>query len=279
MKLLIVDGHNLLFQMFFGMPSRIINKDGKAIHGILGFVGALIKMLKLVEPTHVVVLFDGEHENPRTELSVDYKANRIDYTDVPEADNPYSQLGDIYSALDCMGIIHTEITDGEADDAIAAYTLMYGGEMKIVIASFDSDFFQLINDNVNILRYRGDRTVLCDSSFLQDKFGIKPEQYTDFKALTGDASDNIKGANKVGPKTAAALLNQFGSLQTIIDKSNEIAKPSIRESVMQNTERLNTNYRLIKLDDMTEMPFALDKLKYTYNGITTNAVLEKIGVK
>ena len=77
-RLLIIDGHNLLFQMFFGMPSRIVNKDGKAIQGILGFVGALIKLIKMVEPTHVAVLFDGEHENPRAELLDDYKANLID---------------------------------------------------------------------------------------------------------------------------------------------------------------------------------------------------------
>ena len=72
-KLLIVDGHNLLFQMFFGMPSRIINKDGKAIQGTLGFVGALLKIVRLTEPTHIVALFDGEHENERAALNAEYK--------------------------------------------------------------------------------------------------------------------------------------------------------------------------------------------------------------
>lgn len=110
-KFLIVDGHNLLFQMFFGMPSRITGKDGKAIHGTLGFVGALIKMIKMVKPTHIVGLFDGEHDNPRAELSGEYKANRIDYTNIPDMNNPFSQLADIYTALDCMGIPHTEIAD------------------------------------------------------------------------------------------------------------------------------------------------------------------------
>ena len=66
-KLLIVDGHNLLFQMFYGMPSRIINGQGKAINGVLGFVGALLKIIKIVSPTHIIVLFDGEHENSRTQ--------------------------------------------------------------------------------------------------------------------------------------------------------------------------------------------------------------------
>lgn len=279
MKLLIVDGSNLLFQMFFGMPSRIIGKNGRAIHGTLGFVGALIKMIKMTEATHLVVLFDGEHENPRTELSFEYKANRPSFADTPDEDNPFSQLPDIYAALDCMGILHTEIADGEADDAVAAYALTYGNEIKIVISSFDSDFFQLINDNVSILRYRGDKTVICESSLIGYKFGILPEQFADFKSLTGDNCDNIKGADKIGLKTAAALLNQFGNLQTIIEKADEINKPSIRESVKLNANRLRNNYCLIKLENKTSIPFVLDELEYFYNGITTNTVLEKIGLR
>ncbi|WZL77362.1 hypothetical protein QBE55_07145 [Eubacteriales bacterium mix99] len=103
-KLLVVDGSNLLFQMFFGMPPRIVNKDGKAIQGTLGFIGALIKIIKMISPTYPVVLFDGEHENDRVDLLDDYKANRIDYSTVPDDDNPFSQLDDIYAALDFIGI-------------------------------------------------------------------------------------------------------------------------------------------------------------------------------
>ena len=77
-RLLIVDGSNLLFQMFFGMPTRITNSAGKAIQGTLGFVGALLKIIRAIEPTHTAVLFDGEHENERSALNADYKANRVD---------------------------------------------------------------------------------------------------------------------------------------------------------------------------------------------------------
>jgi DNA polymerase-1 len=279
MKLLIVDGSNLLFQMFFGMPSRIIGKDGRAIQGTLGFVGALIKIIKMVEPTHIAVLFDGEHDNPRAELSIEYKANRQNFNGVPNEQNPFSQLADIYAALDCMSIPHIEIADDEADDAVASYAYTYGNDSQIVIASFDSDFFQLINENVTVFRYRGDKTYLCDDAFIQDKFGIIPTQYADFKALTGDSSDNIKGADKIGLKTAAALLRQFGNLQAIIEKVDEIEKPSIRESVKQYAERLQNNYRLIKLDNRTAIPFALNELEYAYNGVTTNGVLERIGLR
>lgn len=157
-KLLIVDGSNLLFQMFYGMPSRIVNKDGKAIQGTLGFVGALIKIIKMVEPTHCVVLFDGEHPNERTNLLSDYKANRIDYSKVQEENNPYSQIDDVYKALSFMGIQHKEVTEFETDDVVSSYVHKYGDKMQIVISSFDSDFFQLINDNVSVLRYRGEKS-------------------------------------------------------------------------------------------------------------------------
>ena len=89
-KLLLVDGSNLLFQMFFGMPARIVNKSGRAIHGTMGFIGAFLKIIRMTKPTHIAVLFDGEHENARVELNADYKANRIDYNEVPEEENPFS---------------------------------------------------------------------------------------------------------------------------------------------------------------------------------------------
>ena len=89
-KLLIVDGSNLLFQMFYGMPARIVGADGKAIQGTLGFVGALLKIIRMTAPTHVLVVFDGECENPRRELDEDYKGNRPDYSQLPEEDTPFS---------------------------------------------------------------------------------------------------------------------------------------------------------------------------------------------
>ena len=167
MKLLLVDGSNLLFQMFFGMPARIMNKDGKAIQGTLGFVGALLKIIRMVKPTHVAVFFDGETHNPRTDIDEEYKANREDYSQVAEEENPFSQLPDIYAALNFMGIPFAETTDCETDDWMAGYVKKY--DTEIVISSFDSDFFQLISKRVSILRYRGDKTVICTPEWLQNK--------------------------------------------------------------------------------------------------------------
>lgn len=277
-KVLLVDGCNLLFQMFFGMPARIVNEQGKAIQGTLGFIGALLKIIRRTKPTHVAVLFDGESHNPRVDVDADYKANREDYGKVEEEENPFSQLPDIYAALDYLKICHAETTDCEADDWMAGYVKKYA-DAEIVISSFDSDFFQLISDRVTILRYRGENSVLCDVTYLRDKFGIMPESYADFKSLTGDTADNIKGADKVGPKTAAMLVNEFGGLEEIIGRAEEIKKPLIRESVKRNAERLRKNYRLIKLDGVDDLPFALDEMEWLDSGVTTNEVLKGIGLK
>ncbi len=278
-RILIVDGSNLLFQMFFGMPARIVNENGKAIQGTLGFVGALLKIIRKAEPTHVVVLFDGEHENARAELNTNYKANRVDYSEVADEENPFSQLPDIYAALDVLGIKYAETANCETDDWIAGYALAYGRENEVIISSFDSDFFQLISEHVSVLRYRGEKTVIWTPDYVVEKFSVTPAQYADFKALTGDSADNIKGADKVGLKTAAVLLNDFGTLEEIITGAANIKKASIRESIIRNTERLRVNYQLIKLGTCEQLPFAMNELVYSDSGIKTNEVLEKIGLR
>lgn len=278
-KLLLVDGSNLLFQMFFGMPSRIINADGKAIQGTLGFVGALLKIIRMTKPTHAAVFFDGEHENARTQLDPDYKGNRPDYSEAPPEETPFSQLPDIYRALSFLKVPYAETTVCETDDWISGYVLRYGEEWDITVASWDSDFFQLITDQVHILRYRGEKTVLCDPDYIRGQFGIEPLQYADFKSLTGDASDNIKGADKIGPKTAASLLAEFGTLEQLLSGAQAIRKPSVRESVIQNAERLRKNYKLIHLAGAEELPFELEELLYHDNGITTTEVLKGIGLR
>lgn len=278
-KLLIIDGSNLLFQMFFGMPARIVNDQGKAIQGTLGFVGAMLNIIRKVEPSHMFVVFDGEHENERCDLDSEYKANRIDYSTVNEEENPFSQLQDVYNALDYLGIKHIETTDCEADDLIASYALSFGQQMEIIISSFDSDFFQLITNNVSVLRYRGEKTVICTPEYVMDKFGIVPEQYVDFKSLVGDTADNIKGAEKVGIKTAAMLLEEFGTLENVIANVENIKKTSVKESIIRNAEKLRLNYLIIKLGEYKLLPFNKQELEYYYAGITTNEVLKGIGLR
>ena len=254
-------------------------QQGRPIQGTLGFVGALLKIIRKLQPTHLAVLFDGEVKNSRGELDENYKANREDFSQLPEEETPFSQLPDVYAALDYLGICHRETSECETDDWMASYALGLGREYRMTLMSQDSDFFQLITGNVSVLRYRGDNSVFCDCAYIREKLGIEPCQYADFKSLTGDASDNIRGAEKVGPKTAAALLQQFGDLENLLTHAQEIAKPSVRQSVSQSDDRLRLNYRLIKLDGQAALPFALDDLTYTPMGLTTNQILTDIGLR
>ncbi len=277
-KILLVDGSNLLFQMFYGMPNVIIGKNGFPIQGTIGFIGALLRMIRMTEATHVAVFFDGEHRNERTDLSPDYKANRPDYSKMPLEGTPFSQLSYIYSALDVMGIVHSETSECEADDWFAGYADRLGNENYIIVSSGDSDLFQLISDNVRILRYRGDKSVICDKEYVCEKLGVYPERYADYKSLTGDASDNIRGCDKVGPKTAASLIGQFSSIEELIENTDRIAKPSVRRSVCECKERILLNRQLIKLDYKGELPYTVNELKYSESYKSTRAVLEAIGL-
>ena len=145
--------------------------------------------------------------------------------------------------------------------------------------SQDSDFFQLISENVTVLRYRGDKSVLCTPDYIRQTLGIDPGQYAAYKSLTGDTSDNIRGVDKVGPKTAAALINQFGCLDDMIARAETIQKPSIRKSVMEQSDRILNNYALIHLAGCADLPFPLNDLSFSDSGLTTTQVLQNIGLR
>ena len=276
-KYLLVDGSNLLFQMFYGMPARIPGPDGRPIQGTLGFVGALLKMIRMVQPTHVGVFFDGECENPRKTLDEDYKANRPDWSEVPEEELPFSQLPDIYDALDHLGICHRETTCCETDDWMAAYAKHLDGET--VLASFDSDYFQLLTDRISVLRYRGKESQIWTPETLLAKMGVSPERYAWFKAMTGDSSDNVPGVPGIGPKTAALLTAQFDSLEAMLANTEAIARPAIRKAVEANRERLLKSYALIRLPGTEPLPFPPEALRWQDKGQTTMEVLAAIGLR
>lgn len=276
-RLLIIDGMNLLFQMFYGMPSRITGKDGKPIHGTLGFTGALLKALKFISPSHAIAVFDGETGSFRREIDVDYKQNRPDYSAMAEEDTPFCQLDDVYKALDLLQIRHVESCGCEADDLITAYALEFGKET--VICSQDSDFFQLISPNITVFRYRGDNSLLCDTEYIKGKFGVSPEYYADLKALTGDKADNIRGADGIGPKYAAELINAFGHLENILDRTDDIKRTCVRHALEGEGERLMKNLALIRLTGgCTELPVPFAELEYKENGYKTTQIMSLIGL-
>lgn len=278
-KWLLIDGHNLLFQMFFGMPARIVSRDGKAMQGTLGFAGATLRMIRMVKPTHVLTVFDGEHKNPRKELDPAYKSGRADYSAVPEAESPFSQLPDICRALDEMGVCHIETVGCEADDLIASYIRHLPDGTEAVIASLDSDFFQLASERVSILRYRGkENIVMLDEGGIQARFGISPAQYADFKALTGDTADNIEGLQNVGPRTAASLLASYGDIEGIIAHTEEIHRFVVRRAVSESADLMRRNRKMIRLAGEEPLPVSPEKMTYRPSSDTTFDVMRAIGL-
>lgn len=277
-RLLLIDGHNLLFQMFFGMPSRIVGRDGRAVEGVVGFIGALGKIIRMTSPTHVAVIFDSETHNPRCDALPEYKANRPDYSEVPEDENPFTQLPYIYAALDAVGICHTEAVGCECDDIIAAYALSRPEDTEVVISSYDSDYFQLITDDVTVLRYKGDASTVCDKDYIIAKFATRPETYADCKALFGDSADNIKGLFGIGPKTAAKIISTYGPLEKILEDTSVILEEKHRTLIECNRETLKRNLALIRLDAHAPLPFTVDELKFSGCEKRTMEILGEIGV-
>lgn len=273
-KLLLIDGHNLLFQMFYGMPHHFYSKDNKPIWAIFGFVGAIIKMINLINPTHLVVIFDGEHDNERNELLIEYKSNRVDYSNLSIEESPFAQLDDIYNALKILNIKYYETKKVEADDIIAGYVNIYN-DLNIIIASNDTDFCQLVNKNVNILKYKGKNSIVLTEEDIFAKFGVHPYQYAYFKALVGDNADVIRGVDGIGPKTASKLLLEYDDLFNILDNVNNI---KIGKRIEENKDRIILNYKLIKLDYNDKLPFILDELVYIKTNFSTKDIMIRLNL-
>lgn len=275
-KLLLVDGSNLLFQMFFGMPARIVSQKGKPIHGVVGFVGALLRIIKMIEPTYVLVVFDGEKDNERKKLNSDYKSNRIDYSNIDDEDNPFSQISMIYEALDYLGIKHVEATEFEADDLIYSYALNFNNGY-VIISSYDSDFFQIVSDKISVMRYRGKKTIICDTHYIKEYFGVTPEKFLDFKALVGDKADNIKGIRGIGPKTAAKFINQFSSIENILCYNIGLNDCKVLKQIQDNKELVLQNKKLISFVNV-KLPISLAELIYFQKETSTKEVLKNINI-
>jgi DNA polymerase-1 len=226
----------------------------------------------------VAVIFDGEGHNPRCDILEEYKANRPDYSEMGEEENPFIQLPLVYQAIEAMKIPFCEVHGCECDDIIATYAKRFSEDFQVVISSFDSDYFQLISDNVRVLRYHGLSSVICDREYVLERYGIAPEYYADWKSLVGDTADNIKGIRGVGPKTATKLIQAHGTLAEMLTEIEKIEPERIREKIREGRDILLRNYRLIKLEDTSELPFNLEELEYTSERIKTMDVLRKIGL-
>jgi len=236
--ILLVDGHNLLFKMFFGMPFPFYNDNKVNITATVGFVGTVVKMLRYLKVGECLVVFDGESSRNIREDN-DYKANRPDYSHLSDEENPFTQLKFIKAVLDYLNIKWIETEGIECDDYIAIITKKYDGE--IFISSTDTDFYQLVNRKVKIIKFRGKNTTFIDDRFIFHNYSIHPSEFALYKAIIGDISDNIKGIQKVGPKTAVKIINSLKN--KTFDKFYDIYN--------NNLEIINRNLNLIELPNST----------------------------
>ena len=248
--LLLVDGHAYAYRAFHAIRS-LNGPDGRATNAIFGFVKMLGRMRVLVNPTHLLVVWDGGLSAERMELLPAYKAQRP-----AMPDDLASQIDEIITWLGAARIRSVQQDGVEADDIIAslARTAERGGH-RVVIASADKDFFQLVGDRVGMLNPNDKTDAIWGAAQVTGKTGVPPEQVVDWLSLIGDAVDNIRGVPGVGPKTATDLLGQFGSVESLYARLGEVKSERLRAALQSSAADVRRNQHMIRLkDDLPGLP-------------------------
>ncbi len=255
---LIIDGHNLLFRMFYGIPGSMKNSKGNEIKAAFGFTSGLIKYIGKFSPKNIMVVFDTETSiaNKCKDYS-DYKSNRINYLDLPDDENPFTQMPYIFQVLNHLGVYYKEIEEYEADDYIASFCENHSDKYKFIIVSTDQDFFQLVNDKISVFNPSGKQGVMYNSQKIYEKLGVYPEQIVEYKSLIGDKSDNITGIRGVGPKTAQKILS-VGSIDTILKNG---LGGKLHDVLKENEFIINRNINLITMKRDIRINCDLDKCR------------------
>jgi len=255
-NLVLVDGHNMLFRIFYGMQRPVFHEDGRDMRCPIGFASSIMKLVKDFDTSKLLVVFDSiTSTQKRLEFFPDYKQNRPDYSQLSEEENPFTRLPDIYKTLEALNIAYLEAHGYEADDYIASIAKTYQDRYNIVIVSTDSDFNQLVCDQVQIFKPRGKKSQLITIDKVVETLGIMPEQVIEFKALVGDTADNIPGIKGIGPKRAAEILS-YGSIEQIVNGQTDIPNKYLIK-VKEHYEVLNRNKVLITM--IHDVPFDLNE--------------------
>ncbi len=256
--LLLIDGHSLAFRAFYALnPDNFKNQQGQHTNAVHGFISMLLNILEGEKPTHLCVAFDVSRESFRTEELPEYKGTR---GETPEEFIGQTEL--LVEALTAMRITSVSRERFEADDLIAS--LAHLGEkagMRVLVVSGDRDTFQLITEQTTILYpVKGVMNLArMDDAAVLEKYGVHAKQYPELAALVGETSDNLKGIPGVGPKTAAKWIQQFGSLDAILESAEEIPG-KVGESLRENKELAVRNRRLNELVRSLEFDFGMQDL-------------------
>ncbi len=250
--LCLVDGSSYLYRAFHALPS-LTSGDGQPTGAIFGVANMVRRMLEQYEPEHVAVIFDAPGKTFRHEAYADYKANRP-----PMPDELKSQIEPLHELIDAMGLPRLVVEGVEADDVIATLVRQArAAGREVLISSGDKDLAQLVTTGVVLEDTMQDKRY--DPPAVEARFGVGPELVADLLALTGDSSDNIPGVDKVGPKTAAKWLKQFGNLDGVIEHADDIGG-KVGDNLRAGLEQLRLSRELVELDDAVELEGGLDAL-------------------
>ncbi len=255
----LIDGSAFIFRAYHALPPLTRKSDGLPVGAVAGFCNMLQRYIEDHSgpdaPTHVAVIFDYSGKSFRNEMYDQYKANRP-----PAPEDLVPQFPLTREATKAFNIACKEIEGFEADDIIATLACQArdaGGRCTII--SSDKDLMQLVGDGVEMLDAMKNKRI--DRDGVHEKFGVGPERVVDVQALAGDSVDNVPGAPGIGIKTAALLINEYGDLESLLDRAEEIKQPKRRQTLIEKREQIELSKRLVQLDCDMQLDFTLDDLE------------------
>ena len=255
----LIDGSAFIFRAYHALPPLTRKSDGLPIGAVSGFCNMLHRYVEDNHgpdaPTHVAVIFDKGSHTFRNDLYDQYKANR---EAMPEDLRPQIPL--TRTATEAFNIACKEMEGFEADDIIATLACQAreaGG--RVTIISSDKDLMQLVGGGVEMLDAMKNTRIDVDG--VRAKFGVGPERVVDVQALAGDSVDNVPGAPGIGIKTAALLINEYGDLDALLERAEEIKQPKRRQTLIDNADQIRLSRQLVQLDCETPLEFGLDDLE------------------
>ena len=272
-KIILLDGNSLSYRAFYAMPA-LQNKSGLYTNSVYGFTLMLERMLEDIKPKYALVAFDKGKQTFRHKTYQDYKGTR-DKT----PSELVEQFGYVRELLDSYGIKYEEHFDYEADDIIGSYAkLAEKAGLEVIIISGDKDLTQLASDNITIYYTRRGVTEVdhYTPEFINEKYGLSPEQIIDMKGLMGDKSDNIPGVAGIGEKTAIKLLAEYKTVENVLDNIDNISGKKLKERLAEGKEDALLSKELATI--FTEVPVEnkLEDLTFSENRSKKKELFEKL---
>ncbi len=257
--LFLLDAMALIYRAYYALlPQKLTSKSGLPTGAIYGFIKTLHSIIEQYKPDYLVVATDTKDKTFRHDAYVLYKANR---PEPPE--DLVQQLDIIYKLIEGYGVTLLQLPGYEADDIIGTLAKRYELTCQVFIVTPDKDFSQLVSDTVQILKPSKDDETFERLGKLEVKarYGVAPEQFIDMLALMGDTSDNIPGVDGVGPKTAAQLINQYGSIENLYDNISQITKDKMKQNLLDAKEHLKIAKFLVTIKTDVPLNFSLDDFR------------------